>query len=279
MQVQFTKMHGLGNDFVVLNLITHPLRLRTDQIRRLADRHTGIGFDQLLLVEPPSTPDVDFNYRIFNADGNEVEHCGNGARCFARYVLDKGLIAQPPIRVRTVNRVLTLEVDDNKLVSVDMGQADFSPAALPFDAELQQQYELAVDVDGTTRNFPFSAVSLGNPHIVLQVDDVASAPVHTLGAALRKHPAFPKGVNVGFMQIVDRSTILVRVFERGVGETMSCGTGACAAAVCGINNNMLDHDVRVILTGGELNIHWPGNNTPVVMTGPATTVFEGRVTL
>lgn len=281
MQLPFTKMHGLGNDFVVLNLISHPVRLRPGQIERLADRHTGIGFDQLLLVEPPSTPDVDFDYRIFNADGSEVEHCGNGARCFARYVLDRGLIACPPIRVRTVNRVLTLQVDDRNQISVDMGQPDFSPAALPFTAEKQQQYyQLAVEIDGTSHDAQFSAVSVGNPHIVLTVDDVDSAPVASLGAALGQHPAFPKGMNVGFMQVVDRSTIRLRVFERGVGETSACGTGACAAVACGINNGLLENDVKTILRGGELRIHWDGTtDAPVIMTGAATTVYEGRITL
>jgi len=278
MQLPFTKMHGLGNDFVVLNLIAYPVKLRPALIRRLADRHRGIGFDQLLLVEPPTDPDVDFNYRIFNADGSEVEHCGNGARCFARYVLDKGLIARPPIRVKTVNRLLTLQVTRSGEVSVDMGIPDFAPAALPFDADSQQPvYSLPVEADGVVHSAAFSAVSVGNPHIVLEVDDVDTAAVASLGPALASHPAFARGVNVGFMQIIDRQNIRLRVYERGAGETSACGTGACAAVVCGINNGRLDPRVQAGLKGGNLLIHWSGPGESIIMTGPATTVFEGRI--
>ncbi len=280
MQLPFTKMHGLGNDFVVLNLIMNPVRLRPAQIRRLADRHTGIGFDQLLLVEPPSTPDVDFNYRIFNADGSEVEHCGNGARCFARFVLDKGLIARPPIRVRTVNRVLTLQVNSKGLISVDMGQPDFDPSSLPMlGSEQPGEHERDIQVDGVRHTVRFSAVSVGNPHIVLTVDDCASAPVNTMGPVLGAHPDFPQGVNVGFMQVLDRSTIRLRVYERGVGETDACGTGACAAVACGIRIGLLDNPVTTLLTGGELTIDWNADDSAIVMTGPASTVFEGRINL
>lgn len=280
MQLAFTKMQGLGNDFMVVNLIAQPVELTAAQIRQLSDRHFGIGFDQLLLVEAPDDPEVDFNYRIFNADGSEVEHCGNGARCFARYVLDKRLIAAAPIRVKTVNRLLTLDVRPDGQVSVDMGQPDFNPDALPFQAvQKSAPYRLTVAVDGPKTEVSFDAVSVGNPHIVLTVDDADRADVETLGAAFGVHPAFPRGINTGFMQIIDRSTIRLRVYERGAGETIACGTGACAAVVCGIQQGLLDNTVQVQLPGGRLLIHWPGEGQPITMTGPATTVFEGQVTL
>jgi len=281
LRIPFTKMHGLGNDFVVLDMISNPVQLSTEQIRMLGDRHRGVGFDQLLIIEPPQRPDADFNYRIFNADGSEVEHCGNGARCFARYVLNRGLIARSPIRVQTKNRLLELHTHDDGLVSVDMGPPDFDPAALPFRSKQQTSYSLTLnDVpEGSPTTISFQAVSMGNPHVVMLVDDCENAPVATLSPILCTHSAFPQGVNVGFMQVLDRHTIRLRVFERGAGETEACGTGACAAVVCGIQNNLLDSKVRALLNGGELIIEWTGNGQPVIMTGPATTVFEGTAVL
>lgn len=275
LRVNFTKMHGLGNDFMVIDQISHPVALSPAQIRQLSNRHRGVGFDQLLIIAPPTRPDADFSYRIFNADGSEVEHCGNGARCFAQYVLARGLAGRSPIRVQTHNRLLELHADDNAQVSVDMGEPDFNPASLPFSAPAQQfVYQLDAGQHGTAE---FQAVSMGNPHIVLTVADSDTAPVHTLGPLLCTHAAFPQGVNVGFMQILDRDTIRLRVFERGAGETEACGTGACAAVVCGIAAGKLNNRVRALLTGGELIIEWAGNGKPVIMTGPATTVFEGTV--
>lgn len=277
MHLPFTKMHGLGNDFVVLDLISNPATLCADQVRKLGDRNFGIGFDQLLLIEPPNNPDVDFNYRIFNADGGEVEHCGNGARCFARYVLDKGLTTKTHIRVKTLNGTIVLSVDDDGLISVDMGTPSFAPSTLPFSAERAATYERTVMVDGKTQSIAFQALSVGNPHVVIRVDDVDHYPVKTVGAAVGAYPDFPKGVNVGFMQIVDRGNIRLRVYERGAGETIACGTGACAAVVAGIAAGNLDNSVTAHLTGGDLHISWAGNGEPIVMRGPATTVYEGTI--
>jgi diaminopimelate epimerase len=280
MKLHFTKMHGLGNDFMVVDRIRHPVRLSRRQIQRLSDRHFGVGFDQLLLIDPPDRPDVDFHYRIFNADGNEVEHCGNGARCFARFVLDKGLIACRTIRVSTVNRLLTLTVSRSGQVTVDMGEPDFSPAALPFRAPQEAgEYPLELQSEQGMETISVAAVSVGNPHCVLTVADVDTAAVHETGPRLVTHPDFPQGVNAGFMQVLDRSTIRLRVYERGAGETVACGTGACAAVVCGIRNGQLDNAVTVHLRGGELHVEWPGPGHPVSMTGPATTVFEGTLLL
>lgn len=282
-RIPFTKMHGLGNDFVVLDTISHPLELSTSQVRQLADRKRGIGFDQLLIIGPPRRPDADFSYRIFNPDGSEVEHCGNGARCFARYVLQRGLIARSPIRVQTINRMLELHSLEGGLVSVDMGAADFSPASLPFiTTGLQPFYTLSVPQQQGSEvltEVQFQAVSMGNPHIVITVSDCETAPVNTLGEVLCSWPSFPSGVNVGFMQIIDRSTIRLRVFERGAGETEACGTGTCAAVVCGISAGLLDNRVRALLNGGELEIEWHGADSSVLMSGPATMVYEGVLVL
>ncbi|MEK7258841.1 MAG: diaminopimelate epimerase [Pseudomonadota bacterium] len=277
MQLPFTKMHGLGNDFVVLDLISHPVKLSAAQIRKMADRHFGIGFDQMLLIEPPSRPDVDFNYRIYNNDGSEVEHCGNGARCFARFVLDKGLTARNPIRVKTVNRILTLKVEDDGLVTVDMGTPDFSPASLPFNATQAPLYERTLMVDGKSQTVSFRVVSVGNPHAVLVVDDLDATPVQAIGTALGSHPDFPKGVNVGFMQILDKNTFKLRVYERGAGETIACGTGACAAMVTARAAGLLNAEALGHLSGGDLRLSWEGEGKPIIMRGPATTVFEGSV--
>jgi len=278
MLVPFTKMQGLGNDFLVLDLVTNQVQLTTDQIRQLADRHFGIGFDQLLQIESPSSTDVDFDYRIFNADGREVEHCGNGARCFARFVHDHGLSDLNPIRVKTVSRILELELHPDGQVTVDMGRPIFNPADIPLRAtEPASTYRRTLEIAGSTLDVEFSALSMGNPHAVLIVDDVESAPVAEIGTALGSHPDFPAGVNVGFMEIKNRKQVKLRVFERGVGETLACGTGACAAVVAGRARDLLDSSVVLTLRGGDLAVSWPTDDSPVLMTGPATTVFEGRI--
>ncbi|MCD1629403.1 diaminopimelate epimerase [Marinobacter shengliensis] len=274
--LRFTKMHGLGNDFMVVDAISQPFRLRPELIRELADRNFGIGFDQLLVVEPPGLPDVDFRYRIFNADGSEVEQCGNGARCFARFVRDQRLTNKRVIRVQTAKGVIELKIGKDGLVMVNMGVPELNPPAIPFAADcLKTVY--TVDVDG--QSVELSAVSMGNPHGVLVVDDVDTAPVATLGPMLEKHPRFPARANIGFLQIVDRSHARLRVFERGSGETLACGSGACAAVVAGQLRGLLDTRVEVELRGGRLVIEWQGNGSPVMMEGPAKTVFEGQLRL
>jgi len=276
MQLHFTKMHGLGNDFMVIDGVSRHVQLSEEQILKLSDRNTGVGFDQLLLVEPPKKAHEDFHYRIFNADGSEVEQCGNGARCFAVFVQRTGLTPKDKIIVSTKSGVIELNVSKNGLVTVDMGVPSFEPESLPFLApEKQQQYN--IEVDGKT--YQVSAVSMGNPHCVVQVDRIDTDLVQTLGPKLVAHPMFPNQVNVGFMQIVDRKYVRLRVYERGAGETMACGTGACAAACAGINLDLLDNDVKVRLTGGNLRISWAGHGHSVKMTGPAETVYEGRVSL
>lgn len=276
MLLRFSKMHGCGNDFVVIDLITQRFNLRQKHIRKLADRHFGIGCDQLLLVEVPTRPDVDFRYRIFNCDGNEVEQCGNGARCFAKFVHDKKLTGKERIRVETNTGVIELQLKDRDQVVVDMGLPIFEPARIPFTADAQA---LEYALDSSTGVLDISAVSMGNPHCVIRVDDVNSAPVSTLGPELENHSRFPQRVNVGFMQVVSRSEIQLRVFERGAGETLACGTGACAAVVAGRLRGWLDHTVTAHLRGGSLTIEWQGEGHPVMMTGPAETVFEGQVAL
>lgn len=276
MLLHFTKMHGLGNDFVVVDLVTQRARFDEDRIRALADRHLGVGFDQLLVVEPPRDPDMDFRYRIYNADGSEVENCGNGARCFARFVCDQRLTHKREIRVETQGGPLTLAIEDDGRVRVDMGAPRFAPADVPFDAaEDRPLHEL--EVDGETLRV--GVVSMGNPHAVLRVDDVDSTPVARLGAAIEAHPRFPRRVNAGFMQVVSQHAIRLRVFERGVGETLACGTGACAAVASGIRQGLLESPVEVDLPGGRLTLEWAGDNAPLYMTGPAVRVFDGRVPL
>jgi diaminopimelate epimerase len=273
MRLKFTKMHGLGNDFMVIDGVTQAVELSESQIEKWANRNFGIGFDQLLLVEPPSRPDRDFRYRIFNADGSEVENCGNGARCFARFVLDKKLIDNHLIRVETAGGDLELHVQADGQVTVNMGKPRLRPEKIPFNAtERARLYPLTVD----NRELEIAAVSMGNPHAVLKVSSVDTAPVETLGPLIESHADFPQRVNAGFMEVLDRSHIKLRVFERGVGETLACGTGACAAVVAGIINNWLDHRVSVTLPGGELIIEWPGEGN-VMMTGPACQVFEGYI--
>ncbi len=276
MLVRFTKMHGLGNDFMVIDAISQRIRLNADQVRKLADRNFGIGFDQLLLVEPPTRPEMDFRYRIYNADGSEVEHCGNGARCFARFVRDKRLIMRDRIAVQTARGEAILQIHEDKLVEVDMGAPELTPVEIPFEAP-EKSVTYAVEVNG--ESVELSAVSMGNPHGVLVVDSVDSAPVESLGPALEAHPRFPRKANIGFMEVVSRNEIRLRVFERGAGETQACGTGACAAVVAGRLRGLLDEQVLVHLPGGDLKISWAGEGEPVMMTGPATTVFEGQIYL
>lgn len=275
MRIQFSKMHGLGNDFMVVDLVTQRMGLQPELIRRLAHRNFGVGFDQLLIVEPPETPDVDFKYRIFNADGSEVQQCGNGARCFARFVHERHLTRKNHLRVETASGVIELEINREGWVRVNMGQARVEPEQIPFIAE-QSQSTYMVDV--LDQAVELDVVNMGNPHAVLLVEDVLTADVARLGPALESHPRFPERVNVGFMQVMNRKEIRLRVFERGVGETLACGTGACAAVVSGIRRGLLDNDVRVYLAGGPLQIQWrPGD--VVWMTGPTATSFEASINL
>ena len=276
MKLKFSKMHGLGNDFVVLDGVRQQVSLSPEQLVYLADRHFGVGCDQILLVETPSQPGVDFRYRIFNADGGEVEQCGNGARCFVRFVHDQGLTDKRQIRVETLKGIIEprLEADGN--VTVDMGEPRFLPAEIPFLADDDVIIHLLDVADETLET---TVVSMGNPHAVQVVDDVDTHPVGEHGPLIERHPRFLKRVNAGFMQIIDRHAIKLRVYERGSGETLACGTGACAAAVAGIRRGLLDSPVRVMTRGGDLNIAWGGPGRPVLMTGPAVTVFTGEIEL
>ena len=276
MWLKFSKMHGIGNDFVVIDLITQNGNIRPERVRELSDRNFGIGFDQLLIVERPTRPDVDFRYRIFNADGSEVENCGNGARCFARFVYDHHLTGKRDIRVETATGLMELHLTDDRQVVVDMGKPELTPARIPFIADqYATEYNIELPEIGTVA---LGAVSMGNPHAVLRVDDVDTAPVEHWGPAIESCREFPNRVNVGFMQIIDEHNIRLRVFERGSGETLACGTGACAAVVSGQLRGWLKQGVTVSLPGGDLFIDWDGQG-PVKMTGPATTVFEGKINL
>lgn len=276
MQLNFTKMQGLGNDFVVIDAIHNPITFTPRQVRALADRRFGIGCDQVLMVERPRTAGVDFRYRIFNADGSEVQQCGNGARCFARFVHDKGLTDKDTIVVETASGIITLYIEVDGMVRVDMGVPNFAPASLPFAVgEECPRYEL--EVDGET--LCIGAVSMGNPHAVLEVEDVAHAPVERLGPQLESHALFPERVNVGFMQVLSNEAIRLRVYERGAAETLACGTGACAAVAVGRRWGLLAEEVTVSLPGGELRIRWPGEGEALWMIGPAATVFEGTINL
>lgn len=276
MRLRFTKMHGLGNDFVVIDGISQKVRLTPDKVRKLSDRHFGIGCDQVLVVEVPDSPEVDFRYRIFNADGSEVENCGNGARCFARFVRDRRLTGKTDIRVQTAGGLMTLTVHEDDDVSVNMGVPVLAPERIPFTAPAQAEtYPLELE----SRQLEISAVSMGNPHAVTLVEDIDSAPVEVLGPMVEAHPRFPARVNAGFMQIVSPTEVRLRVFERGVGETLACGTGACAAVVTGRIRGLLDERVSVHLPGGKLEIRWAGDGEPVIMKGPATNVFHGQVKL
>ena len=276
MLLRFTKMHGLGNDFMVVDLISQRVHLSPEQIRYLGNRNTGVGFDQLLLVETPQSPDVDFRYRIFNSNGTEVEHCGNGARCFAKFVHDQRLTGKRDISVQTSNGRIMLKMRDDHAVEVDMGEPVLQPDQVPFEATTQAP-SYSLEQDG--HNYTLGVVSMGNPHAVLVVDDVASAPVFELGSKLEQHPRFPNKANIGFMQIIYRNTIKLRVFERGVGETKACGTGACAAVVVGQQQGLLDTNVTTQLTGGNLAIQWQGPGHHLFMDGPATHVYEGQIKL
>lgn len=277
---RFAKMHGAGNDFIVLDAVSQPIELTPELARRLADRHFGIGADQILIVENPMHPEADFRYRIFNADGGEVEHCGNGARCFARFVREQGLSRRNPLRAEICTGLITLALEDDGNVQVDMGQVSFDPDSLPFTSSglaTRQQgdatiWQLPLE---DMQQAEFSVVAISNPHAVLVVDDVSTAPVATLGPAITHHPRFVNEVNTGFLQILDRHNARLRVFERGAGETLSCGTGACAAAITGIRQGLLDSPVRMQTRGGCLTIAWDENG--LRMSGPATTVFQGRV--
>jgi len=274
MRLKFTKMHGLGNDFVVLDATRAPIELARGQLRRIADRHIGVGCDQILQVEKARRPDTDFYYRIFNADGGEVEQCGNGARCFVRYVRERGLTDKSAIRVGTLGGVIVPRLEADGQITVDMGIPEFEPSRIPFQAERRAPTYL-LDVGG--RQVEISALSIGNPHAVQVVPDVERAPVLAEGAAIEVHPRFPQRVNAGYMQAVGRNHIRLRVYERGAGETLACGTGACAAAVAGIQRGLLDKRVTVTTRGGDLSILWEGEGKPVMMTGPAVTVFEGEI--
>jgi len=272
-RLRFTKMHGLGNDFVVFDGIRQRVDLTAEQLRRLADRRFGVGCDQVLVVEAPTRADVDFRYRIFNADGGEVEQCGNGARCFVKFVREQGLTDKREIRVETAGGVIVPVLADDGRVTVDMGVPRFDPAAIPFLADREAAVH-PLGVDG--RTVDVTVVSMGNPHAVQVVADVERAPVTTEGPAIEHHPRFPQRVNAGYMEVRDRANIRLRVWERGAGETPACGTGACAAVVAGVRRGLLAREVRVETRGGTLAIAWAGPGQPVTMTGPATTVFEGE---
>jgi len=276
MKLKFTKMQGVGNDFVVIDGVRQRVDLTPALARKLADRHFGVGCDQILLVEPAGAPGVDFRYRIFNADGGEVEQCGNGARCFVRFVREQGLTAKAEIRVETKGGVIAprLEADDE--VTVDMGAPVFEAKRIPFVTDSDAIVQPLV-VDGET--VMITALSMGNPHAVQIVADVDAAPVATQGPKIEAHPRFPQRVNAGYIQVLDRERIRLRVYERGAGETLACGTGACAAVVAGIRRGLLEPSVRVAARGGELTIAWAGADNPVFLTGPAVTVFEGEVDL
>ncbi|MDE2118747.1 MAG: diaminopimelate epimerase [Betaproteobacteria bacterium] len=269
-------MHGAGNDFVMIDGVRQRIQLTPEQLRLLADRHFGVGCDQILLVEATQHPDADFRYRIFNADGGEVEQCGNGARCFVRFVHDQGLTHKREIVVETKSGLITPRLEENGRVTVNMGAPVFEAARIPFNTDSDAVIQ-PLEVAGET--VQITALSMGNPHAVQVVADVEHAPVTTQGALIEHHPRFPKRVNAGYMQVVDRGHIKLRVYERGAGETLSCGTGACAAVVAGIRRGLLDERVHVATRGGVLDIAWAGDGAPVLMTGPAIGVFEGEITL
>ena len=285
MKLKFTKMHGAGNDFVVIDAINQQIAFTPAQWQRLGDRRFGVGADQILLVEKSALPGCDFRYRIFNSDGGEVEQCGNGSRAFVKFVAEKGLTQQSSITVETKAGIIAPRLEADGSITVDMGAPVLEAARVPFDADgldgvaqgRDTLWPLLLELGGTRETVQISAVSMGNPHAVQVVDDVASAPVELTGPLIEHHPRFPNRVNAGFMQIVDRGHIKLRVFERGVGETLACGTGACAAVVAGIRRGLLDSPVRVDARGGQLAIAWAGEGQPVWLTGPAVTVFEGEI--
>ncbi|MFC5079037.1 Diaminopimelate epimerase [Vibrio thalassae] len=274
MHFHFSKMHGLGNDFMVVDCITQNVFFSPDLIRRLADRHTGVGFDQLLIVEAPYDPETDFHYRIFNADGSEVEQCGNGARCFARFVQMKGLTNKYSVSVSTKKGKMVLKLEENDLVTVNMGQPEFEPNKIPFKAK---QKEKTYILRAGEHTLFCGAVSMGNPHVVTVVDSTEDADVEQLGPLLESHERFPERVNAGFMQVLSRHEVNLRVYERGAGETQACGSGACGAVAIGIVQGLLDENVTVHLPGGDLTISWKGEGHSLTMTGPATHVFDGQI--
>ncbi len=276
MLLKFTKMQGIGNDFVVIDALTSHIRLTPTTIARLADRHFGIGCDQVLVVDVPDDPNIDFCYRIYNHNGSEVGQCGNGARCIAKYVHDRKLTASNPVRLSTLSGRYEIHVNEDHSYSVNMGVPVFHPPEVPFLAG-QQADRYSLQADG--EEVSVSVLSLGNPHAVLEVEDTQRAPVERLGASLEQHPDFPNRANIGFMQVISREEINLRVYERGTGETLACGSGACAAVVAGIRLGLLDDSVQVHLPGGLLKIHWPGEGQSVILSGPAKTVFHGQVRL
>jgi diaminopimelate epimerase len=276
MLLKFTKMHGAGNDFVMLDGVRQNIQLTPEQLRLLADRHFGVGCDQILIVEKPVNKGVDFRYRIFNADGGEVEQCGNGARCFMRFVHDQKLTTKREILVETRSGLISPRLEQDGRITVNMGPPVFEPARIPFDGGSGAASE-PLAVAGETLDI--SVLSMGNPHAVQLVPDVERAPVEKLGPLIEHHPRFPKRVNAGFMQVMDRHSLRLRVYERGAGETLSCGTGACAAAVTGIRRGLLDSPVNVATRGGVLTVRWDGEGKPVLMTGPAISVFSGEINL
>jgi diaminopimelate epimerase len=275
-RISFSKMHGLGNDFVIIDAVRQSVNLSPEEIRLLADRHFGVGCDQVLLVERAARAPADFRYRIFNSDGSEAEQCGNGARCFTRFVLDQGLTSKKSLALETRGGMVLTRLEDDGEVTVQMAIPDFDPAAVPFVAE-RAAAVYAVEVNGEV--IELQVVSMGNPHAVLLVDDVSTAPVQRLGPLLERHERFPRRVNVGFMQVIDDTRIRLRVYERGVGETLACGSGACAAVAAGRQRGLLAERVLVELPGGRLSVRWPGPGQPVELTGPATEVYEGTIAL
>ncbi len=278
MRVHFTKMHGIGNDFIVLDHTKSPFQLSKEAIQSLSHRQLGIGFDQLLVVENTALEDVDFKYRIFNQDGGEVEQCGNGARCFYRFVKDKHLTDKLSIRVETKSGVIELTEDSEHMIEVNMGEPIFNPKLIPFLSDTEKnEYPISIDLPHQKETISMAVLSMGNPHAVITVKDTHQAHVETLGPYLESHNLFPKRVNVGFMEIVTPHHIRLRVFERGVGETLACGTGACAAAVSGIKRHLLSSPVKVDMQGGSLSIDWKGSGHPVMMKGPAVTLYEGEI--
>ncbi|MFT4632406.1 MAG: diaminopimelate epimerase [Candidatus Pseudothioglobus sp.] len=280
MLLRFTKMHGLGNDFVLLDLVTQNFQLREEHITLLADRRTGVGFDQLLVAEPPQDPTMDFRYRIFNADGTEAEQCGNGARCFVKFVRDRGLTTKSKMMLETSNGSIECQIERDGNISVNMGAPILQPEKIPFIAaapSILYDFKIPRTVGSGMDQICLAVISMGNPHAVITVDNIDTAPVARLGPLIEKDPRFPARVNVGFMQIINRNRIKLRVFERGVGETRACGSGACAAVVAGRLQGILDPQVEVSLAGGDLKISWDGDQRPVFMTGPASRVYEGRL--
>ena len=276
MLIKFTKMHGIGNDFVVIDAVHQHINLTTDAIRQIADRNQGIGCDQVLLIEPPSDKNIDFNYRIFNCDGTEVEQCGNGARCMGRYIADQQLSGKKSVLLKTKNRVMEVTTKNKDLVTANMGAPIFTPSDIPFNSDQQQQL---YPMEAGPHSVEIAVLSVGNPHAVIQVEDIDTAEVDNIGTLIQAHKLFPESVNVGFIQIMDRQTIKLRVYERGVGETQACGSGACAAAVAAIQQNLVDSQVNLELLGGSLSIEWHGGDEPIMMTGPAETVFHGKIKL